>query len=73
MKREKHFPVTSVCKDDLRVVFEDRPEVWARIEALTDDDMEFLARKMADDYCNQLFWDSARIIFEDRFLAGDGG
>jgi hypothetical protein len=47
--------------------------VWARIDALTDDDMEFLARKMADDYCDQLFWDSARIIFEDRFLAGDGG
>ncbi|MFC1816092.1 hypothetical protein ACFL0M_09130 [Thermodesulfobacteriota bacterium] len=35
---------------------------------MDDREMRQLASKLADDYCNQLFWDSLRIIFEDRFL-----
>ena len=68
---KRHFPITSLHKDDLRAIFVDEPEALAKIDALTDDDMKLLARKMADDYIEQLFWNSARIIFEERFLGGD--
>lgn len=30
--------------------------------------MEILASKLADDYCEQLFWDSLKVIFESAFL-----
>lgn len=64
----KMYTITSVCKDDLRGIFKDNTEALKRIEDMTDDEMEYLARKLADDYCNQLYWDSLRIIFEDRFM-----
>ena len=32
------------------------------MEKISDDDMENLAEKMADDYCEQLFWPSMEII-----------
>lgn len=50
-----YFKVTSVHRDDLRQVGIDANEV-------TDGQMRDLARKMANDYCEQLFWESLRII-----------
>ncbi|MCO7114688.1 hypothetical protein NIB75_26480 [Bacteroides uniformis] len=32
------------------------------MEKISDDDMQNLAEKMADDYCEQLFWPSMEII-----------
>lgn len=32
------------------------------VEKISDDDMQNLAEKMADDYCEQLFWPSMEII-----------
>ena len=66
-EREKLFPITSVCKDDLRAIFSDEKTLKI-INEMTTDDMMTLADKMADDYCNQLFSDSLRIIFTERFM-----
>ena len=53
----KHFNITSVHRDDLE---------HAGFDASPVDDatMEHLASKMADDYCEQLFWDQLPIIAE---------
>jgi len=51
------FPITSVCREDLEAKGFDVSEV-------DDDTMERLASKMADDYCEQLFWTSMEIIAE---------
>lgn len=53
-----YFPITSVHRDDLQGVGFD-------VEKISDDDMKELARKMADDYCEQLFWSSMEIIAGD--------
>ena len=53
----KHFNITSVHRDDLE---------YAGFDASQIDDaaMEHLACKMADDYCEQLFWEHLPIIAE---------
>lgn len=50
-----YFPITSVHRNDLENAGFD-------INSITDVDMDLLASKMADDYCEQLFWDSMEII-----------
>lgn len=55
---EGYFPITSVHRDDLQGVGFD-------VERISDDDMKELARKMAGDYCEQLFWNSMEIIADD--------
>ena len=53
-----YFPITSVHRDDLQGAGFD-------VEKISDDDMKELASKMADDYCEQLFWSSMEIIAGD--------
>lgn len=60
--KEKFFSITSICKEDMREVFKEEPETLAKIEGLTDATMKWIASKMSDDYCNQLYWDSLRNI-----------
>jgi hypothetical protein len=55
------FPITSVHRLDIQEVLHLRDEQVAKI---TDDMMREIARKMADDYCEQLFWDHLPIIAE---------
>ena len=55
---EGFFPITSVCRDDLRARHFDADKA-------TDEQMQELARRMADDYCEQLFWDSMEILAEN--------
>lgn len=50
-----YFPITSVHRDDLEGQGFD-------VEKISDDDMQNLAEKMADDYHEQLFWPSMEII-----------
>lgn len=52
------FPITSVCRDDLA------PHGFD-VEKISDEDMKELADRMEDDYCEQLFRDSMKIIAED--------
>jgi hypothetical protein len=51
----KDFPITSVCGADLESIGFDTGGV-------DDATMKELAEKMADDYCDQLFWSSLEIL-----------
>jgi len=68
---EKYYNVTSTCKEDIISAFEGRDDlkqVRKRVKKLTEKEMIFLAKKLSEDYCNQLYWDSLRIIFLEKFL-----
>ena len=67
---EKSFQITSVCKKDIVHAFHNSEILEAikkKVAELDDSDMKKLASKMADDYCDQLFWNSLRIICEELF------
>lgn len=68
MRESESFQITSVCKEDLFDIFDNNSKAKEVIESMDDSDMCALAGKMADDYCDQLFWDSLKIIFEDKFM-----
>jgi hypothetical protein len=50
-----HFHITSVHRDDLE-------QEGFDVTNVTDEQMIDLADKMADDYCDQLFWGSLTVI-----------
>lgn len=54
---EVEFPITTVTRDDLQVKGFDTSEV-------SDEQMQRLASKMADDYIEQMFWISMDILAE---------
>jgi hypothetical protein len=56
----KSFPITSVCREDLLQAGFKRED----IAKLDDDDMTYLASKMADAYMN-VFWIDLGIIAEE--------
>ena len=62
--KEKSYVVTEVCKDDLREAFRGKAKMRKIIDELTDEQMQRIARKMEDDYVEQLFWGSVRDIVE---------
>lgn len=53
-----YFKITSIHRDDLA-------QRGFDVSKVTDEDMRQLAEKLADDYCEQLFWESMEIIAED--------
>lgn len=55
---EGYFPITSIHRDDLAAKGFD-------VHRISDSDMKRLADKMASDYCDQLFWDSMKIIADE--------
>lgn len=65
---KEFFPITSICREDIIHAFTDNPDAQKIVRNLDDGDMEILASKLADDYCEQLFWDSLKVIFESSFL-----
>ena len=54
---DKGFEITSVAREDLEYLGFNT----SRVNETT---MKRLASKMADDYCEQLFWDSLQVIAE---------
>lgn len=56
-KLKDEFEITSVTREDLEDIGFDTSQV-------SDATMSKLASKMADDYCDQLFWTSLEIIAE---------
>ncbi len=64
-----HFPVTYISKDDIIHAFSNNSEVKTIVDNLDDADMKHLASKLGGDYCEQLFWESLKIIFESNFMA----
>ena len=81
MKKKKieFYNITRLSKADILSEFEndeDFNKVKKRVAKMTDSEMQYLASKLADDYCEQLFWGSLRTIFEDEFMnetKHDGG
>jgi len=68
---KEFFPITSVSKEDIIQAFQNTniaDQVKERVAKMDDAEMKELASKMADDYCNQMFWNSLRIIFEENLL-----
>ncbi len=65
---KEFFPITSVCKDDLFQLFSDDSRAIHVMEKLENGDMVNLAMQLANDYCEQLFWESLKAIFESEFL-----
>ena len=55
---DTYFTITKIHRDDLDAAGFDTSDV-------TDSTMETLARKMSDDYLNQLYWTSLRILAEE--------
>lgn len=56
----KPFPITSVCRADLKAFFSEE-----QIAQLDDGDMVDIAGKMADAYCEIVFWIDLEIIAQD--------
>ena len=59
MKKE-NFEIASVCRADLEDLGYDTSKI-------TDETMERLASKLGDDYCDQLFWTSLRVLADNYF------
>ena len=57
--KDSFFQITSVHRDDVKHALNLSDEQLSKI---TDDMMQEIAEKMADDYCEQLFNISLRII-----------
>ena len=55
---DRPFNITSICRSDLECKGFD-------VEKITDEQMAELAKRMANDYLEQLFWTSMEIIAED--------
>jgi hypothetical protein len=54
----KEFKITSVTREDLA-------DIGFDVTNITDEQMEQLAKRMCDDYLEQMFWLSMEIIAED--------
>jgi len=54
---KEYFAITRLHRDDIKS--------QGFKEEFTDEEMEYIAGKMADDYLNQLYWGSLRIIVEN--------
>ena len=52
------FEVTSISRGDLKAL-------GFKTENITDGEMQRLASKMADDYLEQMYWTSMKILAED--------
>lgn len=72
MKTNKMFPVTSVCIDDVIQAIEDnycgddeltKTMLIKKAMKLKEEDMKWIASKLADGFCNCCFWN----ILSDRF------
>jgi len=62
--------ITKVSKEDLKEAFKDNKKALKIIEGMDSDDLQRLAERMANDYIEQLYWDSLKNIFTEMFLEG---
>ncbi|RLF28005.1 MAG: hypothetical protein DRN05_04805 [Thermoplasmata archaeon] len=67
--KEDFFVITRLHKDDLRKLFKDNKKALEVIDELDEGEMQYIADKLANDYLEQLYWDSLKTIFEE-FLEG---
>ena len=67
---KKEFNITSVCRDDIVGMIENSKDetinkvLFIRMaNEITDEEMKWMASKLADGFCNCCFWG----MLEDRF------
>jgi hypothetical protein len=72
------FIIARVSREDVASVFANQGDdenvetiVEERARNLSSDDMIWLARKMGDDYINQLYWEQIRILAADMMGSDD--
>ena len=69
MKNKEFFKITNIHREDLANI------IGEKAYKFSDADMELLASKMADDYLNQLYWESmetiAEFLIKDDYLSID--
>jgi len=58
MKKKEYFPITSICREDLK-------GIGYNTSNLDDGMMERLANKMADTYLDNGFWQDLRISADE--------
>jgi len=68
-KWDKPFPINSVCRMDILQAFAgkqlNQDTIKKSVGKITDAEMKLIARKLAVDYCDQLFWESLYNISMD--------
>jgi len=72
LSEEVVYPINGVTKEDILGSFDGHPEEDQIIEcvnSLNDNDMEWLASKMSDNYCDNGFWTDLESIFKDRIYS----
>ena len=72
IKENPGYVITSVCKADIIQAYEDIEAedmdlVKRRVNELDENNMTYIAKKMADAYCECCFWSSLRDRFECYF------
>ena len=77
MKNEKYYPITALHKDDLRNLFLDDStdrvpaKILRKINALSDREMEWIASKLSDAFCDCCYYVVLEDIFKTHWLAKD--
>lgn len=67
---KEYFPISRLHRDDIKHLYEDNSnyeKICDSVDNLSDQEMEYIARKLGDDYCEQLFWTSLQLIYEEHF------
>lgn len=70
MEKES-FHITSLHKNDIIETFHghnDIDKITEVVKSLKDTDMEWLASKLSDAFCNCCYWDNLQEFFKDHFL-----
>lgn len=71
----KKYKVTMLCKEDILQEFEEdenAEEIEKQIDKLTDNEMEYIAKRLDIFFCDQIYWSSLRYIVETSFLNKKG-
>lgn len=64
---QEFYKVLTVSKADLKHVFKGNTTTLARIKRMAPDEMDYLAECFGDSLMSA-YWDTLRIVFEEKFL-----
>lgn len=68
-KAEPSYPISYVCKDDIRECFKDNKKAISKINKMDEGDMQHLANKFGEALgADGQYYDILKIVFESRFL-----
>ena len=79
-KEQEYFDITSLHKDDIIACYEgsdEEEDVRKAVAELTPDQMRYIAKKMADSFCDCCYWEALKCRFEfvkyDEWKKAKGG